>query len=116
LTTIGWNLAHVAPIPGRICDLDVFGGDIAASSKPRLGSAPASADDAVHSLLAGWRRLDLLLQSCPDEILERTWSWEFGETSGHQHVALMLNEVSHHCAQVCELRDVRRALIPTANS
>ena len=110
LTTIAWNLAHVAPIPDRICDLDVFGGHVRAGDEPDTPTSPATAEEAAATLTAGWRRLDAMLQNCPDETLEQTWEWPFGETSGYQHVALMLNEISHHCAQVCELRDFRRAL------
>ena len=109
LTTIAWNLAHIAPIPGRLCDLDVFGGTVPAGTEPEPDAAPASAADAAAELESGWRRLDAMLQSCADDVLEQTWTWEFGETSGFQHVALMLNELSHHGAQVCELRDLRRA-------
>ena len=112
LTTIAWNLAHVAPIPDRVCDLDVFGGPVVAGSEPVLGAAPSSASEAVAMLESGWRRLDSMLQSCPDEVLEQSWTWPFGETTGFQHVALMLNELSHHGAQVCELRDLRRAWVP----
>ena len=44
-----------------------------------------------------------------DERLEQVYTSAFGPTSGALLVAAQLNEISHHGAQICQLRDLYRA-------
>ncbi len=120
LTTIGWLLWHVGSLPERLTQLDFLGGDRSAESgwtSPYPASHPVftNASDAVEAMRAGWRALDLALQSPSDEQLElptRFWGYGGGPgpaTTGGQIVTSALNEMSHHGTQICVLRDLYRA-------
>src|SRR5580692_6629643 len=120
-TTVAWLMWHVASVPGRMVELDFFGGAQPAESgwtSPYLADHRvfASADEAVQTLRSGWRALDQALKASTDEQLERpTRFWGYAGNPGppapaYQVVALLLNEISHHGTQVCMLRDLYRVL------
>jgi hypothetical protein len=72
-----------------------------------------SADEAVDTRRTGWRALDEALRAATDEQLERsTRFWGYGDSgpkgTGAQVVASILNEVSHHGAQIGMIRDLYR--------
>jgi hypothetical protein len=116
LTSVAWLMWHVGSMPGRTTELDVLGGPRSAESgwaSPYFADHPvfASADEAVQTMRTGWRALDRALKASTDEQLERPsrfWG-RTGPAAGYQVVALLLNEISHHGAQVCVLRDLYRA-------
>lgn len=131
LTTIGWLLWHIASVPGRLADLDLFGGTYRPESgwtSPYLTHHPvfSSASEAVESMRAGWSVLRAALETTTDDQLERSsrlYSYGAGrpsggvlaagngpgpETTGTAIVAGVLNEVSHHGSQICLLRDLYR--------
>jgi hypothetical protein len=121
LTTVAWLMWHIASMPGRTAELDFLGGTRSAESgwpSPYIADHPVftSADEAVQTLRTGWRALDRELQASTDEQLERrTRFWGYPGQPGpaaptYQVVASLLNEVSHHAAQVCMLRDLYEAL------
>jgi hypothetical protein len=120
LTTVGWLMWHIASMPGRTVELDFLAGTKATESgwaSPYIADHPvfASADEAVQTLRTGWRALDQELQNSTDEQLERQvrfWGYPSPgpPAPAYQVVALLLNEVSHHGAQVCVLRDLYQAL------
>ena len=120
LTTIGWLLWHVGSLPERLTQLDFLGGDRSAESgwtSPYLASHPVftNASDAVEAMRAGWRALDLALQSPSDEQLHRPHEvLGLRGRSGPGHdgradLTSALNEMSHHGTQICVLRDLYRA-------
>jgi hypothetical protein len=118
LTTIAWLFWHVGSMPGRLAELDFFGGEKEAASgwtTPYLGAHPmfTNASDAVDAMRTGWRSLDDALKGASDEQLEApTRFWGYGEpgppATGAQITASVLNEVSHHATQMCVLRDLYR--------
>jgi hypothetical protein len=120
LTTIAWLLSHVGSVPGRAADLDFLGGTRSAESgwtSAYLGDHPvfSAPSEAVEALQTGWRALDEAIRASTDEELEQaTRFWGYPgypgpSAQGHQIIALMLNEISHHGTQVCMLRDLYRA-------
>jgi DinB superfamily len=114
MTTIGWLMWHIASMPGRLAELDFLDGTIAYASgwtSPYRSAHPifTNAKDAVETMREGWRALDHALKRSTDERLEQLYTSSFGPTSGALLVAAMLNEVSHHGAQICQLRDLYRA-------
>ena len=118
LTTIAWLMWHMGSMPSRTVELDFLAGTRSAESgwpSPYLTDHPVftSADEAVQAMRTGWRALDHALQVSTDEHVERqTRFWGFPDpgprASAYQVVALLLNEISHHGAQVCMLRDLYR--------
>lgn len=108
MTTIAWNLAHIGD-PSRLCEFDFLGGPRPPGEYDDRAPVPSTAEAATGRLRTGWHQLQRTLTAVDDDAsLERSWQWSFGETTGWQHIALMLNEVSHHGTQVCELRDLYR--------
>jgi hypothetical protein len=116
LTSIGWLYWHVGSMPGRLAELDFFGGEHAAETgwtSPYRTPHPIfmTADDAVTTMRTGWQALKSALGSATDDQLEHpTRFWGFGGPgpmgTGAQIVASILNEVSHHGTQICVLRDL----------
>ena len=128
MTTIGWLLWHIGSMPGRLAEIDFLGGTRTLASgwtSPYLSYHPVflSAHDATATLRAGWNTLGTALENATDEHLERpaprpTYSVEppraglavlgppGAERPGYFSVAAVLNEVSHHGAQVCTVRDL----------
>jgi len=114
-TTIGWQFWHVGSMPGRLADLDFFGGTHTAKegwTSPYLTTHPIfpTAADAVDSMRDGWRRLVGCLREATDEDLTRpTEWWSFGDqrppTTGAEITAQILNEISHHGTHIGVLRD-----------
>jgi len=114
MTTIGWLLWHIASTPGRLAELDFLGGPVASGAgwtSPYLTPHPVfpTAREAVDSMRAGWRALDRAIQASNDEQLVHPYVEYYGPTDGTQLIAVILNEISHHGAQICELRDLFRA-------
>jgi DinB superfamily len=114
MTTIGWLLWHIGSQPGRVAELDFLGGPVASGTgwnSPYLTGHPVftSGDDAVDTMRDGWRALDRALHASTDEELERRYVEYYGQTDGAQLIAVTLNEISHHGAQICQLRDLYRA-------
>jgi hypothetical protein len=112
--TIGWLLWHIGSMPGRLTEVDVLGGSVdydTGWASPYLSAHPVftRAKDGVDTLQAGWRALDRALRNVTDEHLERTYTTAFGPTSGSVIVAALLNEISHHGSQICQLRDLYTA-------
>jgi hypothetical protein len=68
-----------------------------------------NASVAVETMHDGWRALDRALRRSTDERLERVFTTPMGPASGALLVAAQLNEISHHGAQICLLRDLYRA-------
>lgn len=119
LTSIAWLFWHVGSMPGRTAQLDFLGGDHTAESgwtSPYVAAHPifTSADEAVETMTAGWRRVDKALRAASDEELEQPIRFvghggQPGPTgTGSQAIASMLNEVSHHGTQIGVLRDLHR--------
>jgi hypothetical protein len=118
LTSIAWLFWHVGSMPGRVAELDFFGGAHTAASgwtSPYISEHPIfiTADDAVTTMRSGWKALNTALRSATDEQLERpTRFWGYGGAgpmgTGAQVVGSILNEVSHHGTQICVLRDLYR--------
>jgi hypothetical protein len=116
MTTIGWVFWHCGSMPGRLAELDFLGGSHTAASgwtSPYLTPHPAfvTADDAVSTMRDGWARLVERLGAASDEDLTRpTEWWSFGQarppTTGVHILGSVLNEISHHAAQIGALRDV----------
>jgi DinB superfamily len=119
LTTIGWLMWHVGSMPERLAQLDFLGGSKTTDSgwtSPYLTAHRVftNAADAVESMRAGWRILERSLQAATDDALEQptrrySYSDKPGPLSyGAAVIAGTLNEVSHHGAQICTLRDLYR--------
>jgi len=129
-TTIGWLLWHIGATPGRLTELDFLGGPHTMASgwpSPYLTHHPrfTSASDATDTLRRGWNELRSVLERADDDSLEqRTASYTYAaepprdgvcvlgapgpEFPGYVFVTSVLNEISHHGAQICELRDLYR--------
>jgi len=117
LTTIAWLFWHVGSMAGRAADLDFLGGPRSAESgwpSPYIVEHPVfiASNEAVEVMRTGWRALDQALRASSDESLEQaTRFWGGGPPApGYQIIACLLNEISHHCTQVCTLRDLYRAV------
>ena len=118
LTSIAWLFWHVGSMPGRAAELDFLGGSHSAASgwtSPYIETHPifTTAAEAVGTMRAGWRALDVALRSASDEQLEQpTRFWGYGGPgpmgTGAQIVASTLNEISHHGTQIGVLRDLFR--------
>jgi hypothetical protein len=94
--------------------LDFLDGTVAyesGSTSPYRSAHPVftSASVAVETMRDGWRALDRALRQSADERLEQVCTTPLGPTSGALLVAAQLNEISHHGAQICLLRDLYRA-------
>ena len=121
LTNIAWLFWHIGSVPGRAAELDFLGGAHTTESgwtSPYLGHPHhpifTSADEAVATMRDGWRALVGALRSATDEQLERpTRSYGYGGegpmSTGSQILASLLNEISHHGAQITVLRDLYRS-------
>lgn len=128
MTTIAWLYWHIASVPGRFCDLDVFGGARTMASgwtSPYLGHHPmfVSASEGVSALREGWAKLRAVIERAGDGQLEvTTASYTYAAEPPEDglcvlgppgprrpvvhFVAGVLNEVSHHGAQIGALRDL----------
>lgn len=128
MTTIAWLLWHMASMPGRAVETEVFGGPHAYSSgwtSPYLTHHEifTTADRAVAALRAGWAALRSAIEALDDDGFERQFArYTYGPgprpegvlaigDPGPLHpatffVASIVNEVSHHGAQICALRDL----------
>jgi len=109
MTTIGWLLNHVGAAPGSVAELTIVGGGV----EPTLDGYQRmwgqdvipTAAEATARLRDGWTALDRALRASSEETLERTYPghpWGRGDLA----ITAMLNEVSHHCTQICMLRDL----------
>ncbi len=125
MTTIAWLLWHMGSMPGRAVETEVFGGAHAYSSgwsSPYLTNHAifTTADRAVEELRTGWASLRSTIAEMDDAGLERRFArYTYGPgpkpggvlpigEPGPLHpatffVASILNEVSHHGAQICTL-------------
>lgn len=115
-TNIAWLMWHFGSMAGRTAELDFLGGEMTAESgwtspyiadHPRFTSAPA----AVEALRSGWQALRTALEGATDEQLEskvRFWGYPGPGPAarGFHIVASVLNEIGHHGAQVCVIRDL----------
>jgi hypothetical protein len=119
LTTVAWLMWHIGSMPGRAAQLDFLGGSATAESgwtSPYSVEHPVftTAGDAVGAMRDGWGSLGEALREASDEQLERQMRfWGYGgqpgpAAAGHQIIASVLNEVSHHATQVGVLRDLYR--------
>jgi hypothetical protein len=117
LTTIAWLLWHIGSMPGRAVDLDFLGGTMSVESgwtSPYLADHPVfnSSTGAIEVLRDGWRALEHAVRASTDVGLEqvtRFWGYPGNpgpEAQGHQVIASILNEISHHGSQICTLRDL----------
>jgi hypothetical protein len=128
MTTIAWLYWHIGSMPGRLCDIDFFGGTRTMASgwtSPYLTHHPifTGAAEAVATLRDGWQRLRDAIDRADDDQLELTtpaYTYAAEPPRGglcvpgppgpaHQathFVAGTLTEVSHHGAQICALRDL----------
>jgi hypothetical protein len=128
MTTIAWLLWHIGSMPGRAVETELFGGPHAYSSgwtSPYLTHHEifTTADRAVEVLGAGWASLRAAIEALDDDGFERRFArytyarapkpdgvLPIGEP-GDRHTATffavsIVNEISHHGAQVCVLRDL----------
>ena len=130
MTTIGWLLWHIGSVPGRVAELDVLGGSRTLSSgwtSPYLSLHPifTTASEATETLRRGWHSLKNALNDADDEQMEQlTANYTYApepprggvmvvgppgpQVPGYSAVAGALNEISHHGAQICTLRDLYR--------
>ena len=128
MTTIAWLLWHMGSVPGRAVETEVFGGPHPYSSgwtSPYLSHHEVftTADRAVEALRAGWASLRSAIEALDDDGFERRFArYTYGRgpkpdgvlpigEPGSLHPATVfavaiLNEVSHHGAQICMLRDL----------
>ncbi len=128
MTTIAWLYWHIASVPGRLCDLDFFGGTRTMASgwtSPYLAHHPmlTSAPEAVSALRDGWEQLRRVIEGADDDRLEvesASYSYAPAPPKGglcvlgspgpprpaFHFVAGALNEVSHHGAQIGAVRDL----------
>lgn len=111
MTTIGWLLNHFGAAPGLTAQLVFAGGTVPATRegyRRMWGHAVVpEVDAAVDRFRDGWAALGAALDDVSDELLERDCDghpWRRGDRA----VAALLNEVSHHGAQICALRDLYR--------
>jgi hypothetical protein len=131
MTTIGWLLWHIGSMPGRLTELDVFGGSHTMASgwtSPYLSHHPifTEASVAVATLRDGWTALHAALTVADDDQLERrTARYTYAMTAPSGGLATLgppgpevavsnlvsntLQEISHHGAQICTLRDLYRS-------
>ena len=127
-TTIGWLLWHIGSTPGRLSDIDLLGGAHTVASgwtSPYLTHHTmfTTATAATETLREGWNALRTALEPATDRTLERaaagyTYAPEpprdglavlgppGAEMPAYVVVNSVLHEISHHGAQICELRDL----------
>lgn len=117
-TSIAWLMWHFGSMAGRTAELDFLGGEKTAESgwtSPYIAEHPrfTSAAEAVETVQSGWRDLRSALEGASDDQLETQVNfWGYpgpGPTARGCHiVAAILNEIGHHGAQVCVVRDLYR--------
>ena len=132
VTSIAWLFWHIASMPARLMQADVFGGTHSMASgwtSPYLTHHPifTNAGDATSALRSGWEALRGAIERTSDEQFELlTPGYTYAQapmTNGlcalgsagperpaTSFVAGCLNEVSHHATQVCTLRDLYAAM------
>jgi hypothetical protein len=128
MTTIAWLLWHMASMPGRLVETEVFGGPRAVASgwtSPYLEHHEIfrTAERAVEVLRDGWSSLRTALASASDDDLRRpvrhyTYAAEpprggvfvagppGDERPATAEIVGAIHEVTHHAAQICVLRDL----------
>jgi hypothetical protein len=128
MTTIAWLYWHIGSLPGRLCELDFFGGAHTMASgwtSPYLAHHPmfTSAAEAVAALRDGWGRLRAAIERADDTQLELTspgYSYAAEPPRGGlcvlgppgpprpatRFIAGALNEIGHHGTQIGVLRDL----------
>jgi hypothetical protein len=128
LTTIAWLYWHIGTLPGRLCELDFFGGTHTMASgwtSPYLAHHPmfSTAAEAVSALRDGWGRLGAAIEHADDDQLEVTtpgYSYAAEPPQGGlcvlgpptpprpatRFIAGALNEIGHHGTQIGVLRDL----------
>jgi hypothetical protein len=128
MTSIAWLAWHIGSVPGRLVEIDFLGGDRAMASgwtSPYLTHHAifTTAAEAVTALRDGWAALRSAIEATTDEQLETLAPrYEYAQAPmtdgicvvgppGPEHpatffVAGVINEVSHHGAQICTLRDL----------
>jgi hypothetical protein len=127
MTSIAWLAWHVGSMPGRLAEIDFFGGHHTMASgwtSPYLAHHPifTSAAQAMTVLRDGWAALRTVIEATTDEQFETLASrYTYADTPmkdglcvlglpapeqpATYFVAVTLNEVSHHGTQICTLRD-----------
>ena len=127
MATIAWLLWHMASMPERLTETELFGGEHTMASgwtSPYLAHHPifTTADDAMAALRRGWAALRAAIEATSDAEFARTaarytYSGErrpgllVAGPPGPVHplsffVAGTLVEVDHHGTQICTLRDL----------
>lgn len=128
MTTIAWLLWHMASMPSRSLETEVFGGPLPYSSgwtSPYLTHHEifTSADRAISVLREGWSALGAAIGRMDDDALERRYArYTYASEPEQEGVlplgepgplhpatffaASIVNEVSHHGSQICMLRDL----------
>lgn len=128
LTSIGWLAWHIGSVPGRLIEIDFFGGDRTIASgwtSPYLTHHPIfnTAAEAMAALRQGWAALRSIIAITTDEAFETlTPQYTYARAPmsdglcvlgqpGQTHqaasfVAGAINEISHHGTQICVLRDL----------
>ena len=138
MTSIAWLAWHIGSMPGRLTEIDLFGGDRTMASgwtSPYLTHHPifTTATEAVTVLREGWEKLRTAIEATGDEAFEALaprYTYAAAPMKdglavlgppGPTHpatffVAGTLNEVSHHGTQICTLRDLFAAGTARAES
>jgi len=128
MTTIAWLLWHMASMPSRSLETEVFGGPLPYSSgwtSPYLTHHEifTSADRAISVLREGWSALGAAIGRMDDDALERRYArYTYASEPEQEGVlplgepgplhpatffaASIVNEVPHHGSQICMLRDL----------
>ena len=136
MTSIAWLYWHMASMPGRLVEIEFFGGPHTMASgwtSPYLTHHPIFTDaaSATTALRSGWEALRRTIEGATDEQFERRarrYTYAAAPMvggvcalgpAGPEHpvtffVAGNLNEVSHHASQVCTLRDLYAATAGTS--
>jgi hypothetical protein len=128
MTSIAWLMWHIGTLPSRLSEVDFLDGDHTVASgwtSPYLTHHPifATAHHASTAFWAGWDALRAALLEAADEQLESTspdYTYAHAPMSGGLCalgppglerpatfvIARALNEIAHHSAQICTLRDL----------
>jgi hypothetical protein len=111
MTTIGWLLNHFGAAPGLAATLE-FAGGTTRPTREVYGrmwghTIIGTADEAVARFRDGWAALGEALTTATDEMLEREYEG-YPRQTGFASLSALLNEVAHHGAQMCVLRDLYR--------
>jgi hypothetical protein len=109
MATIGWLLNHIGAAPGVAARLTFLGGDVEPTPEVYGSmwnqSYCSTVQSATQRVRDGWSSLRRALEQSSDDLLELVYP-DFPWTGGDRSVSALLNEVSHHCAQICTIRDL----------